>query len=197
MMLNAGNYDVPQGHVVAIVTYLEMTAPATIADRSFPDGVTVSQERMDNDSYRRLFRAIGEPWLWTSRLTLADDALTAILSEPHTETWVVRKAGPPIALIELDFSSEGVCELAFFGMIGSAIGHGLGSAMMAFTQSRAFRDNVTLFTVHTCSLDDPRALGFYRNAGFTPIRRSVEIFADPRLDGSHDLTTASHIPCLP
>lgn len=196
MKLTAGMFDVPNGHVAAVVTYLEMTAPAAVTDKPFPQGFSVEQEDLDTDSYRALFRAVGAPWLWTSRLTLADEALANILNNPQTELWVVRKRGTPIALIELDFGVKDICELAFFGIIPTSTGQGLGSAMMALAQARAFRENVSLFTVHTCSLDDPRALGFYQNAGFRPTKRSVEVFKDPRLDGPYDATTASHIPCL-
>jgi GNAT superfamily N-acetyltransferase len=196
MMLPAGMHDVPAGHVAAVVTYLQMTTPAIAGTRPLPDGMTISHEKIGNDSYRALFRAIGAPWLWTSRLTLDDASLGAILQDPTCETWIVRHDGAAIALIELDFSAPATCELAFFGMIASATGQGLGGPMMAHAQARAFHDNADLFTVHTCSLDDPRALTFYQKAGFTPIKRAIEVFADPRINGPHAPTTAPQIPCL-
>jgi len=195
--LTSGLYDVPNDQVAAIVTYLEIGAPVTSVSRPFPEGVTAQQERLDTASYRTLFRAIGAPWLWMSRLTLKDDALAAILDNPQIELWVIRKQGAPIALIELDFSVKGTCELAFFGMIRSVTGQGFGGPMMALAQARAFQGAVASLTVHTCTLDDPRALGFYLRAGFAPVRRAVEIFPDPRLDGLYDPTTAPQIPCLP
>lgn len=197
MMLAAGLHDVPNGHLAAVVTYLEMSAPVMAASKPFPEGFTAQQEQLSNDSYRAIFRAIGAPWLWTSRLTLADDALATILTNPQIEHWVVRNKSEAIALIELDFSAQGICELAFFGMVKSVTGQGLGGPMMTLAQERAFHGEAELFTVHTCSLDDPRALGFYLHAGFVPVRRAVEIFEDPRLDGFYDPTTAPQIPCLP
>lgn len=195
MILTEGLHEVPAGQVAAVVTYLEMTAPVIVA-KPLPAGVTATQERLDVSAYRTLFRAVGAPWLWTSRLTMADDALRAILDDVNTEVTVIRKDGNPIAFVELDFSESGKCELAFFGIIQSATGQGLGGAMMALARSRAFRDGITRFTVHTCSLDDPRALTFYQKAGFTPIKRAVEIFADPRINGPHTHDTAPQIPVI-
>lgn len=196
MILAEGMYEVPNGHVVAVVTYLGMAAPDTVDDKPFAKGITAAQERLDCDSYRTLFRAVGAPWLWTSRLTMANEALKAILADPQIEFWVVRKEEAAIALIELDFSIAGTCELAFFGMVELATGQGLGGAMMALAKTRAVQEGATRLTVHTCSLDHPRALGFYQNAGFTPVKRAIEVFADPRINGPHDPETAPHVPCL-
>ena len=196
MTLTEGMHSVPAGHIATVVTYLQMTAAAITAPKPLPAGMTINLEGLDLKDYRALFRAVGAPWLWTSRLVMQDDALRAILASADTELWIIRKNGDPIAFIELDFSVSGSCELAFFGMVPVATGQGLGGPMMAFAQTRAFSRGTSIFTVHTCSLDDPRALEFYIKAGFTPDKREVEVFADPRLQGIHARTTAPQIPCL-
>lgn len=197
MILTAGMHSVPAGHVATVVTYLQMTtAPTATTPKPLPAGMTAQQETLDLESYRALFRAVGAPWLWTSRLVMQDDALRTILGSADTELWIIRQDGGAIGFIELDFSVAGTCELAFFGMIDTATGQGLGGPMMALAQSRAFTRDTELFTVHTCSLDDPRALAFYIKAGFTPYKREIEVFEDPRLQGIHSKTTAPQIPCL-
>jgi ribosomal protein S18 acetylase RimI-like enzyme len=196
MILSEGAYDVPSGHIAAVVTYLELANQSVSDVGALPSSVTIAREKMTNDAYRALFRSIGAPWLWTSRLAMDEAALEAILTNPAIETWIVRQNGTAIGLIELDFSVPDVCELAFFGIVQQATGQGLGGAMMAVAKSQAVRDGRSLFTVHTCSLDDPRALGFYRKAGFVAVKRSIDIFADPRLNGTHSLDAGSHIPCL-
>jgi hypothetical protein len=50
--------------------------------------------------------------------------------------------------------------------------------------------------VHTCTLDHPGALGFYRKNGFIPFARAIETFADPRVAGILPATVAPHIPML-
>lgn len=196
MILKAGMYDVPGGHVAAVVTHLEMTAPTTLEPSSFPDGITASQDAVDLATYRGLFTSVGGPWLWTSRLLMDDAALGALLDDPQTEIWIIRKGSTDIGLIELNFAEPHTCELVLLGVLKSVTGQGLGKPMMALAQSRAFARDISLFTVHTCSLDDPRALSFYQSAGFTAVKRAVEIFADPRLTGHHDPAAAPQIPCL-
>ncbi len=195
-MIEAGMHAVPQGHLPAVVTYLEMAAPAMHAAKPFPDGMTATQENPKTDAYRALFRAVGEPWLWSSRLEMDDATLAEILNRYTTEVWVVRKNGDAIAMVELDFQDGKVCELAYFGMISAVTGKGLGGPMMALAQRQAFARDVTRFFVHTCNWDDPRALAFYQKAGFSPYKYEVEVFPDPRLQGMHPKTAAPQIPCL-
>jgi len=195
-MINAGMHAVPQGHVPAVVTYLEMAAPAMQAAKPFPDGMTVAQEHPDTDTYRALFRAVGAPWLWSSRLEMDDATLAEILNRDTTEVWVVRQNGNAIAIAELDFQDGNSCELAYFGMVKDVTGQGLGGPMMALAQQKAFARDVTRFFVHTCNWDDPRALAFYQKAGFVPYKFEIEVFPDPRLQGLYPNTAAPQIPCL-
>ena len=196
-MITEGMHHISPGHVPAVVTYLQMTAPGMIDPKPFPTGTSAGREHLDVESYKALFRAVGAPWLWSSRLEMTDAALAAILNDNQTETWVVRQNGTAIALVELDFRPHAACELAYFGMIQDATGQGLGGPMMALAQSCAFARDIKRFFVHTCNWDDPRALAFYQKAGFVPYKFAVEVFADPRLDGPHKPTTAPHVPCLP
>jgi hypothetical protein len=50
--------------------------------------------------------------------------------------------------------------------------------------------------VHTCTLDHPGALGFYRRNGFAPFARAIETFADPRLLGILPRDAAPHAPLI-
>src|SRR5947199_75070 len=50
--------------------------------------------------------------------------------------------------------------------------------------------------VHTCSVDHPAALNAYVRAGFTPYRRAIERFPDPRLLGILPADCAPQIPLL-
>ncbi len=197
MMLKADTYDVPAGHVATVVTTLEMTAPTFAVRRPFPDGVTACKENLGLQDFRDLFRKIGAPWLWTSGLVDTDAEVTATLADPNVDYWVIYQGQESIGLIELDFRHKGACELLLFGMVTSATGNGLGGSMMALAQTEAFARDITRFHVCTCHLDSPSAMPFYLKAGFTPVKRAIEIFADPRLNGHHPPDIAPHIPCLP
>ncbi len=195
MTLSAGYHAVPQGYLAAVVTYLEMTAPK-LSKPNFPEGVSASHETLSADEYRALFRAVGEPWLWTSRLTLETAALHEIIQSPLVETWVIRRKDAAIGLVELDFREKARCELAFFGLVAAETGSGLGEQMMGLAQTRAFEQQIDLFHVHTCTLDAPGALGFYQRIGFTAKKREVEIFEDARINGVLDPSLSPKQPVL-
>src|SRR5262249_11305285 len=137
----------------------------------------------------------GEHWLWFSRLAMTDDALLAIIHNPKVETFaVVDPRGIEIGMLELDFSTGGECELAFFGLVPDLAGKGHGGWLMAHALARGWRTGVEWMWVHACTLDHPAALVFYRKAGFVPYARSVETFADPRLIGLISREAAPQVP---
>lgn len=197
MMLELGVHGVPAGHLATVITSLQMTAPAMRNPKPFPEGFAANHERLDLAAYRALFKAVGGPWLWTSRLMLDDAELGRIIDDPLTETWVIRQHEKAIGIIEFDFRAAEECELVLFGLVTDATGQGLGGPMMALVQSHAFARPIRRLFVHTCTYDAPTALPFYQKAGFTPYRTDVEIYPDPRVVGVLPKTMAPHIPCLP
>ena len=50
--------------------------------------------------------------------------------------------------------------------------------------------------MHTCTLDDPRALGFYIAQGFAATGREIELLDDPRLTGLIPRDCAPHVPLI-
>lgn len=192
-----GYFELPPGRLATLVTYLEMRAPPPA--RPVPERADLALcrwERPGLDAYRALFRRIGEPWLWCSRLVLADSALAAILEDPRVEIFRLERAGEPAGILELDFRAVGECELAFFGLVPEAVGTGAGRWLMARALERAWRPGIGRFWVHTCQFDHPGALAFYIRSGFRPYAFAVEVFADPRLSGVLPRTAAPHVPLI-
>ena len=184
------------GELAAVVTFLEMHARPHME-------VPASQlslrriEQPGADEYRRLFRLVGAPWLWFSRLTLDDPALEAVVRHPEVELYAVTsESGAEAGMLELDFREANQCELAFVGLVPELSGQGHGRWLLAEAVSRAWRHGVTRVHVHTCSLDHPAALSAYRRAGFMPYRRAVERFTDPRLTGILPKDCAPQVPLL-
>jgi ribosomal protein S18 acetylase RimI-like enzyme len=101
-----------------------------------------------------------------------------------------------IGLLELDFRRPGACELAFLGVVPEAIGSGAGRFLIGQAVARAFARPIGRLWVHTCTLDHPGALGFYRRAGFRPYKRAVEVADDPRLAGHLPRAAAPQIPLM-
>ena len=191
------SYDaLPPGELAAIVTYLEMRTPP---EHSVPPS-PLSLHRVEvpqPEHYRDLFRLIGGPWLWFSRLILDDAHLAAIVQHPKVELYAVKdEQGREVGMIELDFREAGECELAFIGLVPELSGKGHGRRLLAEAVRRAWREGVDRVHVHTCSLDHPAALAAYRRAGFIPYKRAIERFPDPRLLGILPRDCAPQIPLL-
>ena len=217
-----GYYDVPDGKIASVVTYLEMTAPPPGAAPPERDDLTLRPVgEADLAWYRTLYRGIGDRWLWFSRLDLGDAELREILHDPAVEVFAPVRDGSDIGLLELDRRDPENVELAFFGIAPDQIGQGVGHWLMAMAIALAFgardlvsrasgagaegaRDLVSRasgagprrFWLHTCSLDHPAALSFYRRAGFTPYKRAVEIADDPRLRGILPKDTGPGVPLI-
>ena len=192
-----GLAPVSPNDVATIVTTLEMRAKPPL--RPLPDSQLrlVAWDRPTLDKYRALFRRVGEPWLWFSRLVMEDERLAAIIHDPDIAIFaVVDQQGIEVGMLELDFRESAQCELSYFGLIPELAGHGHGRWLMANALQHAWRPGIDRVWVHTCTLDHRRALGFYRASGFTAIARTVETFADPRVTGILSADTAPHVPLL-
>jgi GNAT superfamily N-acetyltransferase len=189
--------DVRTGDVAAVVTFLEMREKT--AQQEVPAS-PLSLKRIENpqpDAYRTLFRQIGSPWLWFSRLVMNDAALAAIIQHPDVHLYaVVDEAGREVGMLELDFRESGEGELSFVGLIPELSGQGHGRWLLAEAVGLAWRETVVRVHVHTCTLDHPAALSAYRRAGFVPYRRAIEHFPDPRLIGLLPRDCAPQVPLI-
>jgi GNAT superfamily N-acetyltransferase len=197
MNLPDGYSDVPPGKIAAVVTSLQMLAPAPPRPESPHVEWTFGRvTHPDLNWYRDLFRRIGEDWLWTSRLWMPDQTLAPILEDSRVEIyalWINQRAE---GLLELDFSVEGSCELSFFGVTASLVGSGAGTWLMNRAIRLAWSKRVRRFWLHTCTLDHPRALSFYMRSGFVPFRRQIEVLSDPRLTGHLPRSAAPQVPII-
>lgn len=192
-----GYTDLPPGKLATLVTYLEMAAPPERMPASAPPDVEIHPYTPDRDSYRELFRAIGEEWLWTGRLRHTDAELDALLADSGFERFALFMQDRPAGLLELDFREDDACELAYFGLVPEAVGSGNGRFLMDFAILRAFARPISRFFVHTCHFDHPGALAFYRRSGFMPYKLAIEIMDDPRHGGLLPEGAAKHVPFIP
>jgi GNAT superfamily N-acetyltransferase len=193
-----GYTAVPAGKLVNAVTCLEMYARPTSKGAPIePSSLSISRwTSPDLDAYRALFRAVGEDWLWYSRLVTDDDSLSAILGDPRIEVYALSEGEAHVGLLELDFREDQTCEITWFGVVKDAIGRGAGRFMMDFAIETAWRHPIRRLWVHTCHFDHPRALAFYQRSGFRPYAFMIEVTDDPRLVGLLPRTAAPHIPLL-
>ncbi|WP_428426809.1 GNAT family N-acetyltransferase [Pararhizobium sp.] len=192
-----GYSPVPAGKVANVVTFLEMRQrPAETTGLPGLPFALVRLSPQNLDIYRRLFRDVGEDWLWGSMLGVGDDEVRGILSNPSMETYALRDGDRDIGLLELDFRIPGECEVVYFGIVKDAIGKGTGRLLMNQAIAKAWAQPIERFWLHTCTFDHPAAVGFYQRSGFKPYKLMVEVHDDPRLIGLMPKTAAPHVPLL-
>lgn len=203
MILTPGFHDVPAGHVPTVVTHLEMTAqpplrPPPQVPPSPRGPWTIRRVRpADLAWYRALYRRIGTAYLWCARLLMSDATLGGMLNHPDFELWTLAQEEADEGIAELDFRSEGECELKLFGVTSGLVGTGAARMLMNHAITRAWaRPGLRRFRVHTCTLDHPKALAFYLRSGFVPFRYEIEVMADPRLDGTLPADAAPGVPII-
>ncbi|MEE4015403.1 GNAT family N-acetyltransferase [Roseibium sp. FZY0029] len=197
--LNLDGYtDIPEGKVAFVVTFLEMLqAPERPLAPPRSDVTLRRWETPETDSYRKLFREVGEDWIWFGRLVHDDATLRQLLAEPGRENYLPMIDGKPVGTLELDFANPQEPELAYFGLVPGAIGGGLGRWLMAQALDIVWsRPETKRLWVHTCTGDSPQALAFYRACGFKPYGRAIEVAEDPRLLGLLGPERAPHVPVI-
>jgi GNAT superfamily N-acetyltransferase len=189
---------IPDGHVAAIATSLEMTAKPPLRPTPASELRLERWEAPSLEQYRQLYRRVGEPWLWFSRLIMTDAELAAIIHDPEVMIRpVIDRRGFEVGILELDFREANQCEIAFFGLIPELNGKGHGRWLMAMALQLGWaREGMKRMWVHTCTLDGPGALGFYIKSGFVPYQRQLETFPDARLSGHLPMNAAPQIPIL-
>ena len=193
----SGYSAVTPGHIVSVVTCLEMREKPDQAPVVLPEGFSLARySAQDNDHYRALFRKVGAEWLWFSRLLMSDEKLTAVLGRESLEIYVIQHEGRDVGLLELDFGEPGEAELVFLGLVSGSTGKGIGRAIMNAATELAWAKPIHRFWVHTCTFDHPSALNFYLRSGFTPYALRVEVQEDPRLMGVLPITAAPHVPVI-
>jgi GNAT superfamily N-acetyltransferase len=189
---------VPPGQIAAVVTHLEMHAkPALRREPGKPGEYALRRmNRPVLSEYREIYRRVGEQWMWFSRLAMDDETLKTIVHDPAVEVHILRHRGRDEGILEVDFRKFPEVEISFLGVTGQLLGKGAGRYLMNRALEIAWARAPNRVTIHTCTLDHPRALEFYLKTGFTPYSRSIEVADDPRLHNVLPRQSAPQIPII-
>ena len=158
----------PPRVISAVRTHLEMRDIAALRAAAKPAlDVSLQQEAVSPGQYRDLYRAVGDEWHWRDRLLIPDDELAAYFASPSVQVWVLRVGGTVAGYFELLRHADDRVEIVYFGLIPAYFGKGLGGWMLTRAIEQAFAIQASHVTLHTCTLDSPRALPNYLARGFT------------------------------
>ena len=153
------------------VSYLEMDACPGYPGRPTPQGYRlVRKPSPDVEDFRRLHDGVGADFAWMDMHEAPPREVEAFVRSPLVEFFVLSDpAGREAGFYQLDFrqlDSEGVAEIAYFGLLPAHRGRGIGKWLLDEAIRGAWREGVCRLDVNTCTLDHPAALRNYLRAGF-------------------------------
>jgi GNAT superfamily N-acetyltransferase len=148
------------------VTYLEILAePPAPADRAGPE--RIAAESLAGESYLELYRRVGGPLRWDTRLIMPRAELDALLSSGRARCHVMRDSGGrAIGFCEFDLGAFPEIELKHFGLVPEAQGRGLGPWLLSTALREEWRAGARRIWLHTDTWDHPAAMPVYERAGF-------------------------------
>ena len=194
-----GFYALAPGKLGVLTIYFERKAPFPETTLAWPDTLRIEKlGPSDSDRYRALFKAVGGPWLWISRLKISDEALIAILSHPKIDAFALTDGKEDIGFLELDHRAQDEvgAEIRYLGLVPHAMNKGLGPRLMAYAFNEARAKSVKRLWLHSCHIDAPGSAGFYQAQGFHATRSAIEILDDPRISGHLPRHFAPHVPLV-
>ncbi len=164
--------------VVEVVrTFLELRAPDRLraAYLDDPDVHFIMRTGITPAAYRTLYGAVGARWYWHDRDVWSDAQLAEYLVNPAISVFECCVGSATAGYFELAVRDSDVVEIAYFGLVESFIGRGLGKAMLTRACEECFALGASRVILDTCTLDSPSALPNYKARGFEEIRTTTYI----------------------
>ncbi|HSG52061.1 MAG TPA: GNAT family N-acetyltransferase [Rheinheimera sp.] len=164
----------------------EGTPPAQV---TWPADVVLTEAEIPSPELSQfLFRTVGGPWRWFSRLSWNYQQWLDYLTQQQVRTWILAVKGTPAGYIELLKHADQSVEIKFFGLLPQFIGQGLGAPLAKAAVMLAAQWTTGKIWLHTCSADHPSALKNYQQAGFVITHTETSVEALPELNDSRLLT---------
>ncbi|KQT88489.1 GNAT family N-acetyltransferase [Aurantimonas sp. Leaf443] len=158
------------------VTSLDMLAPprARIKVPDVSEPIVVREmPRIPLETYRALYRAVGRPHHWTSRL-LPDDRLAREIHRDAVHVHVMTVGGVAAGWFELETSPDlSETRIVHFAILPAFRHRGLAPYLLAHAIHAGFGGRDLRLTIETNTLDHPSALPLYQRHGFRPFATRI------------------------
>lgn len=120
------------------------------------------------DSYRMLYRALGDAHHWTSRL-LPDDQLSREIHNETTRIFALLCDEIVAGWFEIEMRPAlREARIVHFGILPAFRGRGFSDYLLSKAIAVGFAEGAGRLTLETNTLDHPAALPLYRKHGFRP-----------------------------
>jgi GNAT superfamily N-acetyltransferase len=116
--------------------------------------------------YLDLYRRVGGPLQWDTRLLMPVDELESLLAGAALHVYVLREGAAALGFCEFDRRSFPEVELKHFGLIPQAQGRGLGPWLLSTALGHEWDSGARRIWLHTDDWDHPAAVPVYLRAGF-------------------------------
>jgi RimJ/RimL family protein N-acetyltransferase len=144
--------------------------------RVLPEEYSIIGERLSTAAYLTLYREIGGPVGWDTRLLMSEAELAELLSSSRSTLYLLRHKENTVGICEFYRSENKEAELQHFGLAASTQGKGLGLPFLLNATAAEFDGGITRIWLHTDEWDNPASQQTYAKAGFTVYDRR---FMDP------------------
>jgi GNAT superfamily N-acetyltransferase len=95
------------------------------------------------------------------------------INAPNVDIFIFKVNDKPAGYIEFAKDDKYV-EIVYFGLLPGFIGKGLGKYFLQWVIAKAWSYQPKWIQLNTCTLDHPNALGTYKKAGFSEIRKEIQ-----------------------
>ncbi|HEU5165154.1 MAG TPA: GNAT family N-acetyltransferase [Chitinophagaceae bacterium] len=154
------------------VTFLEMHEP-----REFPVPLEGTRfellpKPVSVNEYRKYYYGVGEKHFWLDRMVMPDEEVFEKINAGNVDIFVFYVNKEVAGYIEF-VKEEKYAEILYFGLMPAFIGKGYGKYFLQWVIAKAWGYKPYWIQLNTCTLDHPNALGNYKKAGFTEVRKEV------------------------
>jgi GNAT superfamily N-acetyltransferase len=154
-------------------TYVEMKSPAQLVGFKLDDPL-LRFARVPVPSVplaQRLYKEVGADYHWVDRWEWSPRQWQEFVGEFGYGIWILTYDGELAGFVEMTNEDDGSVEISLFGLVKKFHGRGFGKHLLTHAVETAWGIGANRVWLHTCTLDDPKALPNYLARGFKEYKK--------------------------
>jgi GNAT superfamily N-acetyltransferase len=161
--------------IQVVRTYLELKTPGQLKPARVEDHL-LRLARVPVPSVplvQRLYKEVGAEYHWADRWKWSIKEWTDWVEQIGYGVWILTYDGDLAGFFEFTAGEDGSVEISLFGLVARFHGRGLGKHLLTGAVEIAWAIGANRVWLHTCTLDDPKALPNYLARGFTEFKKET------------------------